>query len=255
MRDDMVDLTNKLAVVSGGARDIGRAISIQLAKCGASVAFCYHESAKQAEETAEDIRKLGTKTLAAKVDVTQWLEIKAFIEKVHETFQRPIDIVVNNAGGLFARKKIEEIDERLWDLVMNTNVKSAFLMGKAALPRMSEGGAIINMSSQAARDGGGPGALAYATSKGAILTFTRGLAKELGPRKIRVNAVCPGMIDTSFHDTFTKPEVRQRVAAMTPLGREGEAPEVGALVAYLASSDASYINGACVDINGGLIFS
>jgi 3-oxoacyl-[acyl-carrier protein] reductase len=251
----MVDLSGKLAVISGGARDIGRAISIQFAKCGASVAFCYHESATQAEETAEAIRKLGTKPLAVNVDVTKWAEVEAFIQKVRDTFQRPIDIVVNNAGGIFARKKLEEIDETLWDLVMDTNVKSTFFMCKAASPRMSDGGAIVNMSSQAARDGGGGGSLAYATSKGAILTFTRSLAKELGPRKIRVNAVCPGMIDTSFHDKFTKPEIRQRVAAMTPLGREGEAEEVAALVAYLASSDSSYVNGAGVDINGGLLFS
>jgi 3-oxoacyl-[acyl-carrier protein] reductase len=251
----MVDLSNKLAVVTGGARDIGRAICTQLAKCGASVAFCYHESAKPAEETAAAIIKLGVKALAVKVDVTKSAEVDAFIQKVHDTFQRPIDILVNNAGGIFARKKLEEIDEALWDLVMDTNVKSTFLMCKAAVPKMNDGGAIVNMSSQAARDGGGGGSLAYGTSKGAILTFTRGLAKELGPRKIRVNAVCPGMIDTTFHDKFTKPEIRQRVAAMTPLGREGEAEEVAALVAYLASSDSSFVNGAGVDINGGLLFS
>lgn len=249
----MVDLSGKLSVVSGGARDIGRAISIQLAKCGASVAFCYHESAKEAEETAEAIRQLGTKTLAVKVDVTKWTEVEAFIQKIQDTFQRPIDIVVNNAGGIFGRKKMEEIDETLWDLVMDTNVKSTFFMCKAAVLKMNDGGTIVNMSSQAARDGGG--SLVYGTSKGAVLTFTRGLAKELGPRRIRVNAVCPGMIDTTFHDKFTKPEIRQRVAAMTPLGREGEAEEVAALVAYLASSDSSYVNGAGVDINGGLLFS
>jgi 3-oxoacyl-[acyl-carrier protein] reductase len=251
----MVDLRGKLAVVSGGARDIGRAISIQLAECGASVAFCYHESAKESDETAEAIRKLGAKSLAVKVDVTKWAEVEAFIQKILDTFQRPIDIVVNNAGGIFGRKRLEEIDENLWDLVMDTNVKSTFFMCKAAAPKMNDGGAIVNMSSQAARDGGGGGSLAYGTSKGAVLTFTRGLAKELGPRKIRVNAVCPGMIDTTFHDKFTKPEIRQRVAAMTPLGREGQAEEVAALVAYLASSDSSYVNGAGVDINGGLLFS
>ena len=119
---------------------------------------------------------------------------------------------------------------------------------------MADGGAIVNFSSQAGRDGGGPGAIAYATAKGGVLTFTRGLAKELGPRKIRVNCVSPGMINTTFHNTFTKPEVRQRVAASTPLGREGDANEVADLVAYLASENASFINGASVDINGGIYF-
>ena len=107
---------------------------------------------------------------------------------------------------------------------------------------------------QAGRDGGGPGALAYATSKGAVMTFTRGLAKEVGP-DIRVNAVCPGMISTTFHDTFTKPEVRERVAGATSLKREGSSEDVAGLVAFLASDDAAYVTGACYDINGGVLFS
>jgi 3-oxoacyl-[acyl-carrier protein] reductase len=120
---------------------------------------------------------------------------------------------------------------------------------------MAEGGAIVNFASQAARDGGGPGAIAYSSAKGGVMTFTRGLAKELGPRKIRVNSISPGMINTTFHNTFTKPEVRQRVAAATPLGREGEAPEVAALVAFLVSDSSSFINGDSIDINGGTYFS
>ena len=251
----MVDLRNKLAVVSGGARDIGRAICLELAKCGASVAFCYHQSSQQANETAEALGKLKVRALAAAADVTRQADVQAFMAKTRETMQQPIDILVNNAGGMVARKKIDEMDEEFWDHVMDLNLKSAFLVTKAALPYMNDGGAIINVSSQAGRDGGGPGAVAYATSKGGMMTFSRGLAKELGPRKIRVNAICPGMTRTTFHDMFTKPEVRQRVASMTPVGREGEACEVGALVAYLASSDAGYINGACIDINGGFYFS
>src|SRR5579859_812314 len=251
----MVDLKNKLAVDSGGARDIGRAISLQLAKCGASVAFCYRESVQPANETTEALRQLGVQALAVAADVTRRSEVENFIGKVQATMQRPIDILVNNAGGMCARKKMGEMDEEFWDLVMNLNLKSAFLLTKATLPHMSDGGAIINVSSQAGRDGGGPGAIAYATSKGAIMTFSRGLAKELGPRRIRVNAICPGMTRTTFHDIFTKPEVRQRVASMTPLERDRKSTEVGALVAYLASSDAGYINGACIDINGGFYFS
>ncbi len=251
----MVDLRNKLAVVSGGARDIGRAICLQLAKCGASVAFSYRESAGKAEDTLASLRQLGVKGLAVASDATKSSEVEAFFSKVQDSLQQPIDILVNNAGGLVARKKMDEMDEAFWDRVIDLNLKSAFLMTKAALPRLRDGGAVVNVSSQAARDGGGPGAIAYATAKGGMVTFTRGLAKELGPRKIRVNAVCPGMTNTSFHDLFTKPEVRQRVAGMTPLGREGDAAEIGALVAYLSSPDASFINGACIDINGGILFS
>ena len=147
------------------------------------------------------------------------------------------------------------MDEAFWDHVIALNLKSAFVLTKAALPHVSDGGAIVNISSQAGRDGGGTGAVAYGAAKGALMAFTRALAKELGPRRIRVNGVCPGMIDTTFHDTFTKPEVRQRVASMTPLGREGRAEEVATLVAFLASSEASFVNGANVDINGGILFS
>lgn len=251
----MVDLKSKLAVVSGGARDIGRAICLQLAKCGASVAFSYRESARQAEETVAFLRQIGVKGLAVASDAAKSDDVEALFVRIENTFQRPIDVLVNNVGGLGARKKMDEMDEDFWDMVIALNLKSTFLMTKAALPRMSDGGAIVNVSSQAARDGGGPGALAYATAKGGLLSFTRGLAKELGPRKIRVNAVCPGMTRTTFHDRFTKPEVRERVAGMTPLGREGEAAEIAALVAYLASSDASFVDGACIDINGGILSS
>jgi 3-oxoacyl-[acyl-carrier protein] reductase len=150
---------------------------------------------------------------------------------------------------------MEEMDEAFWDFVIALNLKTVFLVTKAVLPFMPDGSAIVNLASQAGRDGGGGGALAYSSAKGGVMTLTRGLAKELAARKIRVNAVCPGMINTTFHNTFTKPEIRQKVAAMTPLGREGEAPEVADLVVYLASGASSFINGANIDINGGTLFS
>jgi 3-oxoacyl-[acyl-carrier protein] reductase len=147
------------------------------------------------------------------------------------------------------------MDEAFWDEVIDLNVKSVFLLCKQIVPLMPAGSSIINFSSQAARDGGGFGAIAYATSKGAVSTFTKGLAKELGPKGIRVNAVCPGMIATTFHDTFTRPEVRTAVANATPLRRQGEAKEVAELVAYLASDESGFITGANIDINGGTYFS
>ena len=125
---------------------------------------------------------------------------------------------------------------------------------KAVVPHMKAGGSIVGFASQAGRDGGGPGATAYAASKGAVMTFTRGLAKELGPN-IRVNSICPGMIDTDFHNTFTKPEVRSHVANITPLKREGSSEDVANLTAFLASDEAAFITGANIDINGGTLFS
>ena len=251
----MIDLKNKVALVTGGARDIGRAISIQLAKQGASVAVNYFDNADDAAETVRIITANGGKAVAIQADVTKPEDVKNLVAKSVEAFGAKLDILINVAGGLVGRKKIEEMEESFWDFLMTLNLKSVFLVCKEALGNMNDGGSIVNFSSIAARDGGGPGAIAYATSKGGVLTFTRGLAKELGPRKIRVNSVSPGMINTTFHNTFTKDEVRKNVAASTPLKREGEASEVADLVVYLASDSASFINGESVEINGGLFFA
>ncbi|HWR34363.1 MAG TPA: SDR family oxidoreductase [Clostridia bacterium] len=252
----MVDLRNKVVVISGGARDIGRAVSVEVAKCGASVTFCYppFEAEEEAERTKKDVEQFGQKCVAMPVDVMEADQIAAFASTVEGTFKN-IDVLVNVVGGLGGRKTVAEMDLNFWNTIVALNLTSTFLMSKCFLPMLRDGGSIVNFSSQAGRDGGGPGSLAYASAKGGIVTFTRGLARELGPRRIRVNAVAPGMINTTFHNTFTKPEVRQRVASMTPLGREGEACEVAKLVAYLASEEASFINGANVDINGGVLFS
>jgi 3-oxoacyl-[acyl-carrier protein] reductase len=250
----MYDLKGRTAIVSGGGRDIGREVSIALATAGANVCVNYRASEASARETVQMIEQRGGKAIACAADLSRGDDAERLVQRTREAFG-PIHILVNNTGGLVARKPMDVMDERFWDEVMNVNLKTMFLLTKAALPHMIDGGAIVNVSSQAARDGGGMGALAYSTAKGGVLTFTRGLAKELGPRRIRVNAVAPGMISTSFHDTFTKPEVRQRVAAMTPLGREGKAAEVAALVLFLASDAASFITGAAVDINGGMLFS
>ena len=251
--DTMSDFSNKLAVVFGGGRDIGGAIAIELARRGAQVAFSYHGS--DPEKIINAIAGLGQKCHAQKVDAMDMHAVRAFAASSADQAGKEISVLVNVVGGLVARKRMEEMDDAFWDQVMTLNTKSIFAMTQASLPLMTDGGAIVNVSSQAGRDGGGPGGIAYGASKGALMSMTRGLAKELGSRKIRVNAVCPGMIATKFHDDFTKPEVRQRVAGMTPLGREGQAKEVADLVVYLASESASFVNGANVDINGGILFS
>jgi 3-oxoacyl-[acyl-carrier protein] reductase len=249
----MNDLSGKLAVVFGGGRDIGAAVATELAAMGAEVALSYYGSDPAA--VVDAIAAAGGKATAYKVDAMDTAAIRAFAAQASEHAGKKIDVLANVVGGLVARKKMEEMDDAFWDYVLALNVKSVFAMTQAALALMNDGGAIVNVASQAGRDGGGPGGIAYGASKGALMSITRGLAKELGPRRIRVNAVCPGMIATKFHDDFTKPEVRERVAGMTPLGRQGQAVEVGQLVAYLASSGASFVNGACVDINGGILFS
>jgi 3-oxoacyl-[acyl-carrier protein] reductase len=252
----MTDLAGKFALVSGAGRDIGQAIAIELARRGADVAFTYHRASGGSDEaTVSGIQTLGRRAFSKEVDSLDSAAVREFVGWAIAQAGQPLDILVNVVGSLVARKKMEEMDEAFWDHVIALNLKTAFVLTKAALPHFSDGGAIVNIASQAGRDGGGPGGLAYGAAKGALMAFTRGLAKELGPRRIRVNGVCPGLIDTTFHDTFTKPEVRQRVASMTPLGREGRAEEVATLVAFLGSGEASFVNGANVDINGGILFS
>lgn len=247
------DFENQLAIVFGGGRDIGGAIAIELARRGAHVALSYHSS--NPAKILDAIEATGRKAFARKVDAMDTATIRSFVADAANDAARAVSVLVNVVGGLVARKKMEEMDDAFWDYVFQLNVRSVFAATQAALPLMSDGGSIVNVSSQAGRDGGGPGGIAYGGSKGALMSMTRGLAKELGPRRIRVNAVCPGMIATKFHDDFTKPEVRQRVAGMTPLGREGKAEEVATLVAFLASQGAGFVNGASVDINGGILFS
>lgn len=245
----------KTAIVTGGGRDIGRAISIKLASMGANVVINYFNTPTDAEETLKAIKTNGGKAIAVKADLTKWEECFRLVEETQIAFGEEIHILVNNAGGLVARKKLCEMDEKFWDFVMDLNLKSVFMMHKAAVRHMPKGASIINVASQAGRDGGGGGASAYATSKGAVMTFTRAMAKELGPDGIRVNALCPGMIATKFHDTFTPDNVRDMVASKTPLRREGTPEEVANLVACLASDETSFVTGANFDINGGLAFS
>ncbi|SDJ78555.1 3-oxoacyl-[acyl-carrier protein] reductase [Pedobacter sp. ok626] len=248
-------LKNKVAIVTGGSRDIGRAVSCQLAQEGAKVVINYHSNLANAEETLKQITDNGGEAIIVKGDVTKSAEVAELIDKAKAAFGDEIHILVNVAGGMVARKPTLELDEDFWDAVMDLNLKSVYLVSKATIPYMKSGASIVNLSSLAGRDGGGPGASAYATAKGGIMTYTRALAKELGPKNIRVNAVLPGMIATTFHDTFSKPEVRVNVANATLLKREGQASEVADLVVYLATDQSSYVTGTNIDINGGLNFS
>lgn len=251
----MKTLEGKVAIVSGGARDIGRAVSEGLAARGAKVVVNYFNNPAKGEATVTAIEAAGGTATAVRADMTKQSDVENLVSETRKAYGDSIDILVNVAGSLVARKALTEMDESFFEGVLKLNVTSAFLTTKFVVPHMQAGSSIINFASQAGRDGGGPGACAYATSKGAVMTFTRAMAKELGPSNIRVNCVCPGMISTTFHDTFTKDGVRANVASATPLRREGQASEVADLVAYLASPESSFITGASLDINGGLLFS
>jgi 3-oxoacyl-[acyl-carrier protein] reductase len=248
-------LKGKIAVVTGGGRDIGRAVCVKLAQEGAKVVVNYFDSDKDKDDTMAAIKAAGGEAVAVYGDVTKKDDIDNLVAKTKEAFGNKLDILVNVAGGLFARKTIEEMDEDFYDLVMNVNFKGTVFVTQAFKPMMGKGASIVNFASQAGRDGGGPGSALYASSKGAVMTLTRNWAKEFGPQGIRINAVCPGMIATKFHDDFTADQVREKVAGATPLRREGTAEEVADLVAYLAGDESSFLTGNNVDVNGGLAFS
>lgn len=250
-----MSIKNKVAIVAGGARDIGRATSEALAAQGAKVVVNYYDSEADGEATVSAIKAAGGEAIAVQGDMTVQADVENLVAEAIKAYGDSIDILVNVVGGLVARKSLAEMDEAFFELVLKLNMTSTFLTSKFVVPHMSEGSAIVNFASQAGRDGGGPGAMAYASAKGAVMTFTRGLAKELGPSGIRVNCLCPGMISTTFHDTFTKDEVRKNVAAGTPLRREGKAAEVADLAVYLASPESSFVTGTSIDINGGMYFS
>ena len=248
----MMSLNGMTAIVTGAGRDIGRACALRLAAEGAKVTLSFHASGKGANSAVEEITNNGGSALAVQADLNNPQDVDSLVKHTVDTFGG-VDILVNNTGGLIARKTISEMSLEHWNEVMSLNTTSTFLMIKACLPHM-EKGSIINLASQAGRDGGGPGSVAYAASKGAVMTMTRGLAKELGPG-IRVNAICPGMIDTDFHNVFTRPEVRKHVANASPIKREGVPDDIANLVYFLASAQSAFVTGANYDINGGMVFS
>ena len=206
-----MSLQNKVAIVTGGGRDIGRAVSLKLAAEGAKVCVNFANDEASAAETVRMIEAAGGTAILHRADVSTGAGVNGLVAAARSAFGDTVDILINTAGGMVARKPLADIDEGFFHTVMNLNLKSVVLMTRAVVPHMSAGAAIVNFASLAGRDGGGPGAAMYATSKAAVMTFTRAMAKELGPKGIRVNALCCGMISTRFHDEFTRPEVRQPV--------------------------------------------
>lgn len=245
-------LAGKTAIVTGGGRDIGAAAAKKLAAEGANVALSYFESSKGADAVVADITAAGGKAIAVQADLNVQEGVDKLVRATIDNFGS-VDVLVNNAGGLVARKTMAEMDLAHWNTVMTLNLTSTFMMTKACLEHMSKG-VIVNLASQAGRDGGGPGSVAYATSKGAVMTMTRGLAKEVGP-DVRVNALCPGMIDTDFHNIHTPDAGRRGFEANAPMKRQGHVDDAANLIVFLASDDSTFITGTNIDLNGGMLFS
>jgi 3-oxoacyl-[acyl-carrier protein] reductase len=239
--------------VTGASSGIGRATAETLAANGARVAINFHRNQAGAEAARAQIASAGGSAVVIQADVTRAGEVQSLVEQTVNEFG-PIDILVNNAGSLVERLKILELTEERWDEVIDLNLKSAFLCCRAVAGSMMErqAGAIINVSSIAGRNGGALGSIHYSTAKGGVITFTKGLAKELGPFGVRVNAVSPGVIDTPYHEQFSSPEMMKTYAGMIPLGRIGTPAEVAKVICFLASDSASYLAGETIEINGGM---
>jgi len=251
--DDNSFLTGKVALVTGASSGIGRATAKMLAAKGARVAINYHRNEAGAEAARAEIVNAGGRAIAIQADVTQANDVEALVTRTVDELG-VIDILVNNAGSLIERLRILELTEARWDEVIDLNLKSAFLCCRAVAASMMErkSGAIINVSSIAGRTGGALGSIHYSTAKGGIITFTKGLAKELAPFGVRVNAVSPGVIDTHYHEQFSTPEMMKGYVAGIPLGRVGNPEEVASVICFLASSASSYLAGETIEINGGM---
>lgn len=275
------DFSGKVVLVTGASSGIGRATAEFFGECGASVAISYLNNRTGAEAAVEAISAAAAKgspayagggsssggvksvgevnggfgsALAVRADVTKTADIRSMIDEVEDKLGA-VDILVNNAGSLVERLRTLELTEERWDEVFDLNAKSAFFAAQAVIPKMLEkgSGVIVNVTSIAGRNGGALGSIHYSSAKGAMLTMTKGLAKEFGSQGIRINAVSPGVIDTPFHETFSTPEAMKNFANIIPMGRVGKSVEVARVIGFLASEAASYLCGETIEINGGFL--
>jgi NAD(P)-dependent dehydrogenase (short-subunit alcohol dehydrogenase family) len=245
----------KNILITGGGRGIGAAIAIAAARAGYDVGFSYKSDSKRAEAVVAEIKALGRKAFALKSDVAREDEVVALFARVDRELG-PLSALVNNAGITGRAARVQEIDAASVNEVLAANVTGSFICAREAVKRMStrqggRGGAIVNISSAASRHGSPGEYIHYAASKGAIDTFTVGLAKEVADDGIRVNAIRPGLIDTEIHTSSGIPDRVARITPTIPLKRIGRADEVAAAVLWLLSDAASYVTGAILDVSGG----
>jgi 3-oxoacyl-[acyl-carrier protein] reductase len=249
-----VDLKGRTALVTGSSTGIGRAIALAFARNGADIAVHYRRNKDAAAEVANLARDEGRKAIAVRADVAQKSEVEGLFAEVEDAFGQRLDILVNNAGSLVKRASVADMDEDTFDRIVGVNFRSVFLCSQAAIPKLpDETGRIVNVSSIAARNGGGPGAATYAASKAAVSCFTKNLARELAPRGITVNAIAPGVVETPFHEEFTTAEVMEAFRQRTPLARNGVPDDIAGAVLYLVSPEAAWTTGETIEVNGGML--
>ncbi len=244
-----MNLMGKTAIVTGAGRGLGWAIALRLAEEGAKVAMADIDL-KSAQEKADAVRKKGREALAVKVDVSRWDDVQEMVRQVATQFGR-IDILVNNAGILGPYYSVDEYPEETWNQVIAVNLTGSFLCCKAVLPVMKKqgSGSIVNIASVAGKEGNALMA-PYSASKGAIITLTKTLGKELATSNIRVNCVSPALLNTDMAKAMT-PEQRALLASKIPMGRLGNPEEVASVVKFLVSDESSFVTGQCYDVSGG----
>lgn len=248
-------LNGRTALITGGGIGIGQAIALALAEAGATIAVTYRTHAPDDEFAGEVEQLTGSPLTALRLEATSETATREVSELLGEALG-PIDILVNNVGGLVQRAELKDMSYQLWREVMAVNLDSMFLITRQILPLITNGdGRIINVASLAGRNGGHAGAVAYATAKAAIFGFTRGLSKEIAADGITVNALAPGFIEaTPFHDTFTTTESKRATIQTIPVGRAGIPSDVASAAVWLSGRDTGFVTGAVIDINGGQYF-
>lgn len=247
------DLKDKVVLITGASTGIGAATALAFGRNGARVAVHFNSSEAAASAVAAGIRAAGGEAITVRGDVKDPATVKSIVENTIEHFGR-IDVLINNAGALVRRCPIAEITDELFDEVVALNVRSVVAACRETVPQFRRQGAgnIINVTSIAARNGGGPGSSIYAGAKAFVSTLTRGLAKELAAERIRVNGVSPGVIQTPFHERFSTPQQLAALQATIPMNRLGTAEECVGTFLYLASDELSgYVTGQILEVNGG----
>ena len=256
----IADLEGKSALVTGSSTGIGAAVAVAFARAGMKVAVHYNASREPAEKVLAEVEAAGAKAILLSGDVRTSAACTGLVEATVKAFGR-LDVLVNNAGSVVARVPAEDATDDLYDEIMDLNARSVFACSRAAVRAFLAAGSggratgnIISTTSVAARNGGGVGSILYAGAKGFVSSYTRGLAKEMAPTGIRVNAVAPGIIRTPLHDRLTKPDAYKAMVDVTPMKRDGTAEECAGTYIYLASDTlSSFVTGQVIEVNGGLL--